>query len=273
MGPNSIQTGGSASVNYANEPTVVDVSIPAPQGQNAQQLEELLQAMDALDGARTRSATQGVTEPDTDTKVDASGMLASLDGAEANVSADIYAFMALFTQMAQQMRKAAKEQRQTELQNQVSSINSAADKMVEAAEKRFAAAVVQGSMQIASGAISVGSGVTSLGATATANPKTDFTSGSQFLTELNAKQSMAQGSAQMVTGLGSIISGGIEYGASLDDADAKRLEADGTAAQARRENAQEVAQNMADMIKDIREQLRAIVQSNIETNRGMARNI
>lgn len=273
MGPNSIQSGGSASVNYANEPTVVDVSIPAPQAQNPQQLEDLLQAMDALDGARNRSATQGVPAPDTegDTKVDATGMQASLDGAEANVSTDVFAFMALFTQMAQQMRKVAKEQRQTELQNQVSSINSAADKMVDAAEKRFAAAVVQGAMQITSGAISVGSGAATL--VATANPKADFTTGSKFLTDLNAKQSIASGSGQMVTGLGSIISGGIEYSASLDDADAKRLEADGTAAQARRENAQEVAQNMADLIKDIREQLRAIVQSNIETNRGMARNI
>lgn len=272
MGPNSIQTGGSASVNYANEPTVVDVTIPAPRAQDTQTLDELLQAMDALDGARNRSATQGVPAPDSDAKIDAQGLQASLDGAEANVSTDVYAFMALFTQMAQQMRKVAKEQRQTELQNQVSSINSAADKMVEAAEKRFAAAVVQGSMQIASGAISVGSGAVAMGASATAKAS-DFQTGSQFLTELNAKQSMAQGSAQMVTGMGSIISGGIEYGASLDDAEAKRLEADGTAAQARRETAQEVAQNMADLIKDIREQLRAIVQSNIETNRGMARNI
>ena len=272
MGPNSIQTGGSANVNYANEATMVDVTVPGPQSLDPQQLDDLLQAMDALDGARTRSATQGVPQPDSDTKVDAQGLQVSLDGAEANVSTDVYAFMALFTQMAQQMRKVAKEQRQTELQNQVSSINSAADKMVEAAEKRFAAAMVQGYMQIASGAISVGSGVVSIGASGTAKAS-DFQTGSRFLTELNASQGIAQGMGQMVTGMGSIISGGIEYGASLDDAEAKRLEADGTAAQARRENAQEVAQNMGDLIKDIREQLRAIVQSNIETNRGMARNI
>lgn len=272
MGPNSIQTGGSANVSYSNEATMVDVTVPGPQSLDPRQLDDLLQALDALDGARSRSATQGVPLPDSDTKVDAQGLQASLDGAEANVSTDIYAFMALFTQMAQQMRKVAKEQRQTELQNQVSSIHSAADKMVEAAEKRFAAAVVQGSMQIVGGAVSIGSGAATLKATASA-PSSDFATGSKFLTNLNAKQSMASGTGQVMSGMGSIISGGIEYGASLDDADAKRLEADGTAAQARRETAQEVAQNMADLIKDIREQLRAIVQSNIETNRGMARNI
>ncbi|HSW06939.1 type III secretion system translocon subunit SctB [Aquabacterium sp.] len=272
MGPKAIDLGSTGGVSYGAEEPLIEGLRPAAPGLSPEQIAELQLALSAIDGGPDLQATRGVASPREGERVDPVALHAALDSAESDVSTDIYAFMALFTKMAQEMRKTAKEQRQTELQAQVSAINSAADKMVDAAEKRFAAAVVQGTVQAVGGAISIGSGVGTFRAAKSASGA-DLETGSKFLTQLGAKQGIASGSGQVLSGLGSIVSGGIEMSASLDDAEAKRLEADGTAAQARRESSQEIAQNMSDLIKDIREQLRAMSQSNIETNRGMARNI
>lgn len=273
MGPKPIQSGTVGGASYGSDDIVIDGSAPADQTLSAEQIAELQLALTSIDGGSNPIHTRGVVAPRVgETKVDTQGLNLALDDADANLSTDIFAFMALFNKLAQEMRNTAKEQRQGELQAQVSSINSAADKMVDAAEKRFAAAVVQSTIQIVGGAISIGSGAASIKAMASAS-KADMKTGSAFLNKQTAQQGILSGSSQVVTGLGGIVSGGIEMSASFDDAAAKRLDAEGTAAQARREASQEVAQNMADLIKDIREQLRAIVQSNIETNRGMARNI
>lgn len=273
MGPNSVQASNVGSVGYGTDEMVIEGNVPAVQTLSAEQIAELQLALSSIDGGSNPVHTRGVVAPrQGEQKVDTSGMEAALDDADANVSTDIYAFMALFNKLAQEMRNAAKEQRQGELQAQVSSINSAADKMVEAAEKRFAAAVVQSTIQIVGGAISIGSGFASIKSMASAS-KADMKTGSAFLNKQTAQQGILNGSSQVISGLGGIVSGGIEMSASFDDAAAKRLDAEGTAAQARREASQEVAQNMADLIKDIREQLRAINQSNIETSRGIARNI
>lgn len=295
----------------------VKIGDVAPGGKKELSPEEaalLLQGMQQIDGGKS-NATQGVPPPETGNRKDGvKGMEGAIENASANLATDIYEFMALYTKIAQQMRATAREQRQNELQAQVSALNTAADKMVEAAEKRFAAALVQGITQMVSGAISIGSGAFTLGKIASASkPKVDlpgsegmggarpranamvngepapstpamaktplpsssdaFAPGSKFSLELQAKQSLFTGSGQLITGSGGMIGAGLERDASMIDSEAKQEEAVGTAAQARRESEQEIVQTMGDLLRDIREQLRAMVQAEVESNKGMARNI
>ncbi len=272
MGLEAIPGGGTPATTFGSGTPAATGGLPPLTTLSADEAAELQRALSALDDLQPQSATRGVPVPRDQAKAVPDDIDVALDQAETSVSTDIYAFMALFTQLAQQMRQAAKEQRQTELQSQVTAINNAANLMIDAAEKRFAAAMVQGGMQIASGAVTVGSGIGSAIAVAKAKPDQLLT-GSKFLTQLNASQNITSGSSQILTGMATMISASMELDAAKIDAEAKEQEALGTGAQARRDSAQEVAQNMADLIKDIREQLRAIAQSDIETNRGIARNI
>lgn len=144
--------------------------------------------------------------------------------------------------------------------------------MVEAAEARFNAALAQGISQIGSGVVSVASGGVAMGKIGRASAS-DLQTGSAFNNKLTADQSISSGTGQMITGMGTIIAGSYEKEAGKRDAEAKQQEALGTAAQARRDGQNEIVQTMGDVLRDIREQLRAMVQSEIETNRGMARNI
>ena len=272
MGPNAVSANPSTTIHPASDAPAVEAPRNPASNFDPASVAELLQALAARDDAPQRTATRGVDRPSEDEPVDNEGLVQALGNAEAELATDIQAFMALFTQLAQQMRKAAREQRQNELQAQVGAIENAADQIEEAAAKRFVGAVLQGATQIGSGVL----GLMQAGHTAArlyrANPA-DLQTGSKFLTELGMVQGRYNAGSQLLSGSGTIISGGLELAASVDDADAKRAEADGTAAQARREAAQEVAQNMADLLRDIREQLRAIAQSTLESNRGMARNI
>lgn len=285
---------------------------------------EMLQILQQFESGLNNAATQGVPEPEPDTGARSdgvSGMNSALDNAQTNLATDIYAFMAMYTKLAHQMRATAREQRQNELQGQVSALNSAADKMVEAAEKRFDAALVQGITQIVSGAISIASGAYTLGkmaaasrpqvdlpesspskadaplpegfsrpranamtsetmvkpATTTSTPLTSasdpFAPGSKLSLELQAKQGLFTGSAQVASGSGTMLSASMEKDAAESDSDAKRNEALSSKAQADREVQQDIVQSMGELLRDIREQLRAMAQAEVESNKGMARNI
>lgn len=277
---------------------------------------QLLQVLQQFEGGLKSGATVGVPEPEPEVSVRGNrggGMEGALDNAQTNLATDIYAFMAMYTKIAQQMRATAREQRQDQLQGQMSALTSAADKMVEAAEKRFDAALVQGITQIVSGAISIASGAYTMGKMAKVAaaskpgvdlPKTDpvkgegalsegisrprsnamtsttnapapdpFAPGSKFSLELQAKQGLFTGGAQVVGGSGTMLSASMEKDAAKSDSDAKREEALGTKAQADREVQQDIVQTMGDLLRDIREQLRAMAQAEVESNKGMARNI
>lgn len=88
-----------------------------------------------------------------------------MDGLEEEFSADVYAFLALFQQLAQTMKTFAKLEAITELQAQVNALVSAAEDMKAAAEKRFTSALTQAMGQIVSGAVQVGAGSLALLAT------------------------------------------------------------------------------------------------------------
>ncbi|MFC7552669.1 type III secretion system translocon subunit SctB [Pseudoroseomonas wenyumeiae] len=66
-------------------------------------------------------------------------------------SGDMYAYMAVFQKMAQDMRNTARENRANEWNAQVSALHDAAQEIRNAAEERFKGAVVSGAMQIAGG--------------------------------------------------------------------------------------------------------------------------
>ncbi len=90
-------------------------------------------------------------------KAEAAAALARLQALnDAQVGADIYAYMALFQQMAQQMRNTARTQRTTEMQAQVSALQNAAQEMKNAAAQRFIAALVSSGTQIVSGLVQMG---------------------------------------------------------------------------------------------------------------------
>ncbi|WP_241118932.1 type III secretion system translocon subunit SctB [Achromobacter xylosoxidans] len=82
---------------------------------------------------------------------------------EQEVQTDIYAFMALFQQLAQTMRSSAREVRANELQAQVDTLKGAAQEMRDAAKDRMIGAMTQGAFQIFGGLAQAGSGGLQLG--------------------------------------------------------------------------------------------------------------
>ena len=80
----------------------------------------------------------------------------SFQVSQTQVTADIYDFMQVFQQVAQQMRSSARVQRTSEMQAQVTSLQGAAQEMRAAAAERFKAALTQAITQIVSGAVQVG---------------------------------------------------------------------------------------------------------------------
>src|SRR5690606_32229277 len=84
------------------------------------------------------------------------GTMQALNGLSTTAEPDIFAMMALFQEIAQEMRNAARTERQASMDAQVGALHQAADKIKEAAEARFKGALAQGISQIIGGAISVG---------------------------------------------------------------------------------------------------------------------
>lgn len=207
---------------------------------------------------------------------------------DTQVTADIFAFMALFQKLAQQMRDTARTQRTTDMQAQVSSLQNAAEKMKDAAAERLTAAVVQGAMQIAGGVMQVGLSAASIsntvkgakmGAEADAmSPKAAVMTGAKAdaakLTATGQAQvSYAQASGGITAGLGGIIGASFTHKADLLDADKMNLETQAKVAETGVQHANDMMQQMMDVIRDVREKLSSIQQASIETNRGIARNI
>lgn len=261
-------------------------------GLDANQVAALRLDLDKLLGGLRSGSTEGTPAPGDDERSVPTDIDAALDAAQDDLATDLYAFMAMYMKIAQQMRSTAREQRAAELQSQVASLESAADHMVQAAQERFNAALTSGIFQIASGAISIGSAIGTLRAMAKPDPGGQHRARRRRHRRLLDQQGQPRHDArQRIHGRAEGQAGPrpaavprcCPHGRHLlrrpraaggaGDANAKRDEADASAAQARRDAAQEVMQTMADTIKDIRDKLAAMVQSQIETNRGIARNI
>ncbi|HYC37693.1 MAG TPA: type III secretion system translocon subunit SctB [Usitatibacter sp.] len=196
----------------------------------------------------------------------------ALSNASTNLHADIFTFMALFQKMAQDMRQTARLDREMQLQAQVSTLQAAADQIKQAAQAKFQAAIISGAMQIGAGAVQIGAAGMSaktLSGAKGADPAT-----SQVLTTKAGNWTTAgQGLGQIMQGAGTIGAGSKELEAGEAEAKGKKLDAQAKVEEEARQKANDVMQQMQDIIRDIRDKLAAIEQSNVEANRGIARNI
>jgi hypothetical protein len=222
-------------------------------------------------------------------KAGADDVIRSFNGYSAeDLHVDIFAFMAMFQKIAQEMRSSARMDREASLQAEVSTLNAAAEKMKEAASERFKSAITQGICSIASGAIQMGSAGYSMKTMASAHSSTSLGAGKQgpamspemskgIIDKATAKSQnisqAGQGAGGIIGGVGTMISAGFDKKAGELDADAKKLEAQAKIYESATGKASDMMQQMQDIIRDIRDKLSAIQQSAIETNRGIARNI
>lgn len=218
------------------------------------------QLQDTIGGARTLQAPEGPLGAGAGSTLDQLSRLS-----EQDVQTDIYAFMALFQQLAQTMRTSAREVRQNELQAQVDTLKSAAQEIRNAAQDRMVGAMTSGAFQIAGGMAQVGSGIAQ-GLT--------LGKGGQFAESQAKRQSdIGGGLSGIAGGIGTMVNASQERKAAEHDAKKSELEAQSKVHDSGMQQASEMAQQMMDVIRDVREKLSAIEQSRMETNRGIARNI
>lgn len=192
---------------------------------------------------------------------DISGCLPNLQSLQSSMSVDIYAVMAMAQKTAQEMRDANRELRASSLNAQVSELLSAADDMDKAAKFRLAAGIVQGAMKAAAGAATFGFNATAKG------------DGKGSETDRKEHSAKGDGISLGMQGLGDIAAAGLNYGASKADAEVKRHEAIAKLHESAQAEANDMMQQMMDVIRDVRDKVSAIDQSRIETNRGISRNI
>jgi len=213
----------------------------------------------------------------------------AITDAETSVQTDTFAFMALFAKIQQGMRDNARAERTAELQSQVGSLRAAASEMIKAGDERLAGAIVDGLAKAGTGAMSIAGGLGGLRAMSATRRSVEFSGADDFSTSRGSSFNFAEGSPDMARmgavnrmgdGLGGLVEGGahltggiLEHGAGEHDAEAKRDEAEGVQAEARGNQAQDLMAATADTLRDLREKLAAMEQSNVETLRGMARNI
>jgi len=270
-------------------------------GLNDEQIAKLQLALQGL--IDTKGVEGALLElADGSARIDAGEMNKSLDNASHQMRGDIFAFMALFQQMAQEMRKTARTDRESALQDQMKSLQGAADMMKVAAEKRFTAAIVQGACQIGAGALQVGmagastyqslksaslteqSGTASKYAqdtsldSASRGAMTELASKAKGQADVAASKAQnfgtgAQGAGGIITGAGAIIAGKFEKEASDADAQRMRMEAQAKIHESQHEKATDQLHQAQELIRDIREKVAAQMQSDAETSKGIARNI
>ncbi len=195
---------------------------------------------------------------------DVGATLGALSGlGEQELQTDIYAFMMLFQQLAQTMRSSAREVRANELQAQVDTLKGAADEMRKAAQERMIGAMTQGAFQIAGGLAQVGAGFKQ-GSVLNAG-------GSESLAKSYSDK--GAGGSGGASGIGTMVNAAQERKAAEHDAKRSEMEAQAKVHESGMQQASEMAQQMMDVIRDVRDKLSAIEQSRMETNRGIARNI
>lgn len=257
-------------------PLAPGVAANVPAG--ARQLDATL--LIAKQGAGDVLGKVGLTEPNMG-RAGPADVAAALAGLNDSVGTDIYAVMALMQKLAQEQRNAARETRAADMTAQVSALQSAADKIQEAAEERFKGALAAGIMQIAGGVAQVGAGMAGIGSSMkaaglkgiedpTAAQRTALGKHDGIA---NNSSGMGQGLSGISGGIGSMIQAGFDRAAGRADADRARLEADAKVAETGVQHANDLMQQMMDVIRDVRDKLGAIEQSRVETNRGIARNI
>lgn len=207
-----------------------------------------------------------------------------------SIQTDIFAFMNLFFQMALETRKTASEIRTAEREAKFKELQNAADKIRGAGLWQMAAGIAGGVTSMASGALNIAGGLKSLKAATgeIGGVKSERLPDRPIeLSDLDPNQSplnpnMAQIQAQAVSqqfsgigtsvqGAGQIASAGLNYGASLAQAEQKEHETKAEKDQAQVDMANELFQNMQQTIQDVLSKLEAIQQSSNDTHKQILR--
>lgn len=87
----------------------------------------------------------------------------------------------------------------------------------------------------------------------------------------NAQNQIGSGSADMISSAGTIIKGGLDYSAALDDAEKAELEKKAEMARAAFDRANETMQQMRDIIRDIQSKLAEMERSSHDTMKQITR--
>jgi len=221
-----------------------------------------------------------------------------------SAQADIYAFMGLFYQLSLESRKTAAEIRSAEREAKFQELQAAADKVREAAAFQLAAGIVTGVATIGAGVINMAGGLQSLkastGELAGGMKSQPRNSAEEFelkdrdpdpsaknpggepaadpLANFNAQQARAQaigmkfgGVASGIQGAGQIASAGLNYAASMRQAEQKEHETQAEKDQAQVDMANELYQNMQQTIQDVLSKLAAMEQSSNDTSKQILR--
>ncbi len=213
---------------------------------------------------------------------DAAGAAQALAKLMGSAETDMYAVMALLQKISQEQRNAARADRAASMDAQVQALHSAADKIKEAAEERFKGALAQGISQIVGGAMQVGVGAGGIAATAASARMTATSSplsAQQSITQAKLdgfatnSSGIGQGLSGMAGGVGGIVQAAYDRKAGEADAARSHLEADAKVFESGVQHANDLMQQMMDVIRDVRDKLGAIEQSRSETTRGIARNL
>lgn len=220
-----------------------------------------------------------------------SGTSSSLSGAleklgEASFTTDLYSIMALLQKSAQDMRDTARIERNSELQAQISALDSAAEQMKIAADWKLAAGIVQGVASIGAGLAQAGSGLTQMGTSAGSgiiglkgigsdgkiSDRAD--QGSKLVSGLGTGFSQIQGAGgTLISGAGSIVSSALTYQADLAEAQKTRLETDAKEHETAAQHASDWMQEMMEVIRDIKDNTKTANQMNHESISGITRNV
>lgn len=294
-GQESLPTGAAGKAAAAGLQEIDPAMVAKPN----EALEKLL----AIAGGNPASGLKTPAELDKKMAAESAGSLDKMGGAD--VTADIYSFMALFQQIAQGMRNTARMERSTALQGQVTAMQNAAEQMKTTAALRFAAGVVSGSMQIAGGLAQAGMSAASaansikganmdaagkntlagveLGSQKGMGPTQQFdmkamgnsqiAQGAKFSATGVQQNALGQASAGIAGGIGGVVSSSLNFAADLSDAQKAKFDIEAKVQDTAVQHANDMLQQMMDVIRDVKDKLQSIQQAAVETNRGIARNI
>lgn len=261
---------GVNTYNVTYDPTGSQVTVTGANGAPAVLSPDEMQQLQNLLASLTATADTSLPPPDQSSELSPE-FWAALDTSQVSAQADMFEFMKLFMLLALEMRKSAREERLTSLQNQVASIDAQATEMRSAADERLQAAIIQGSMQIAAGVVSVVGGAIAMGKAMKASG-TDLEI-QTALSKVGAINAMSQGLSQIIQGAGTIASATQEHNAAMDDAEAKEQEKIQKLAEAALEMAKEVMSTMMDLLRQIRDTMQAVNQSNTDTAKAIIHNV
>lgn len=176
---------------------------------------------------------------------------------------DIFALMKLFHEVARGQRQMAREARHAEREGMIAKIHAQADKIREAAAYAMAAGIVTGAFQIVSGGMTAYGGIKGL--------KIMKGGGEGAQVQAQNIGYKWQGIGQATSGVGQIISSGLEFGAGQAREAEKRLQADEKVHETHVQDETEWMQNMLDLMREVRQKMEEVIRAQQDTLKSIIR--